>query len=1069
MLVEFTYIIKYSITLPLTGRNKAKKIYEEEMKRGITERLITKVTMVGTAGSGKSTSLETLTGEEPLAEGERESTPLLKRPVQTEVVFVEGKEVRWRKKTADQKKQYIASILRARSQKLGQPASQPPTVVREKHNSPKAAESAASPQKSSPAATEEATASSTAATASGDQSSDTAPEVTVESLLESSEVEEEFISLINIPSHSLETVFTETCVYIVDSGGQPEFVDAMTVFLGRTSACILVIDLSQSLDHRPNIGYYRRGRAVSKPYRSTRTNEENLKLSMRTMHTFVSKTKGDPLKLLFLGTHRDKLHKCLSETVGDKNKRLKKLIPKKFASQVIWATTEKLIFEMNALKPDHLDKKTAERIRRYVLEQCRPIKVKLPVRWLAFEEKLRSIAERLGRMVMSRQECLKVAESLGLAENSFDLALDHLHEVSLVFYFRTILPKTVFVDPQVLLDKVSELVEFMFELREPEEEDESSDDTKPEEKHTPDVRKKTTEPLETPSDARNASERASDSASESSEVPSAAGEESSETSSDTAASTPEDPNIGEKEKGDHCSSSLVEPPSKRVCLTDLSAAGGDMPSVTYEELSEASSNSSSESESAMLSSSWDSMMSAAGEESSEPEDEDESSDDTKSDEKHTPDVGETTEPLETPSDASNASEPVLDSASESSEVPSAAGEESSEPEEEDESSDDTKPDEKHTPDVGETTEPLETPSDASNASEPVLDSASESSEVPSAAGEESSEPEEEDESSDDTKPDEKHTPDVGETTEPLETSSDASNASEPASDSASESSEVPSAAGEESSETSSDTTASTPEDPSPEKELSSGEAADMDLLPPGWQEFMKFGRITKKFLEDQRFNSHYKEGVFSCDDLIHLLEELLVFARLWNEEGPETWFMPSVLRHISASDMEKRCSSAGALVVDFPDGGPQSGVFCSLMSHVLSPENHSPYSWKLKLSSQEPSCLYRDCIQFEVPKYPGSVTFVDRYEYFQVHVFTSRTKEKELWGHVRKAVFGGIETVDETLGYSDNKPRPAIVCPRTHTDRPHPAYIQDKEWICTSDCDMFGDLTTKYLLTPCES
>ena len=797
MLVEFTYIIKYSIILPLTGRNKAKKIYEEEMKRGITERLITKVTMVGTAGSGKSTSLETLTGEEPLAEEERESTPLLKRPVQTEVVFVEGKEVRWRKKTADEKKQYIARILRARSQKLGQPASQPPTVVREKHNSPNAAESASSPQKSSPAATEEATASSTAATASGDQSSDTAPEVTVESLLESSEVEEEFISLINIPSHSLETVFTETCVYIVDSGGQPEFVDAMTVFLGQTSACILVIDLSQPLDHRPNIGYYRGGRAVSKPYRSTRTNEENLKLSMRTMHTFVSKTKGDPLKLLFLGTHRDQLHKCLSETVGDKNKRLKQLIPKKFASQVIWATTEKLIFEMNALKPDHLDKKTAERIRRYVLEQCKPIKVKLPVRWLAFEEKLRSIAERLGRMVMSRQECLKVAESLGLAENSFDLALDHFHEVSLVFYFRTILPKTVFVDPQVLLDKVSELVEFMFELREPEEEDESSDDTKPDEKHTPDVGKKTTEPLETPSDARNASEPASDSASESSEVPSAAGEESSETSSATAASTPEDP--------------------------------------------------------------------------------------------------------------------------------------------------------------------------------------------------------------------------------------------------------------------------------SPEKELSSGEAADVELLPPGWQEFMKFGRITKKFLEDRRFSSHYKEGVFSCDDLIHLLEELLVFARLWNEDGPETWFMPSVLRYISASDMEKRCSSAGALVVDFPDGGPQSGVFCSLMSHVLSPENHSPYSWKLKLSSQEPSCLHRDCIQFEVPKYPGSVTFADRYEYFEVHVFTSKTWEKELWGHVTKAVSGGIETVDETLGYSDNKPRPAIVCPRTHTDRPHPAYIRDKEWICTSDCDMFGDLTTKYLWTPCES
>ena len=773
------------MSFSLTGRKRAKKIYEEEMKRGITERLITKVTMVGTAGSGKSTSLDTLTDEEPLAEEERESTPLLKRPVQTEVVFVDRKKVRWRKKTPEEKKRYIARILRARAQKLGQPASEQPTVVREKPNSSKATQPTASSHKSSPAATKEAkvsaTPSKTVTGTSEEQSSDMAPEVSVESLLESSEVKEEFISLINIRSDSPETVFTETCVYIVDSGGQPEFVDALTVFLGQTSACILVIDLSQPLDHYPMIGFYRRGRAVSKPYRSTRTNEENLKLSMRTMHTFVSKTKGDPLKLLFLGTHRDKLHKCPSETVGDKNERLKKLIPKKFANQVIWSSTEKLIFEMNALKPDETDKKTAEQVRRYILEQSKPMKVELPLRWQAFEEKLRSIAEGLGRMVMSRQECWLVAESLELDEASFDLALDHFHRVSLMFYFRTILPDTVFIDPQVLLDKVSELVEFMFELREPEEY-ESSNNTQLEENPTPDVGQKTTETPETPSEA------------------------------------------------------------------------------------------------------------------------------------------------------------------------------------------------------------------TSEAFQPAAD-----------AGRESM------------------------------TSS------------------------EHSSETSSDTAASTPEDPSPEKELSSGEAAGVDLLPPGWQQFKKFGRITKKFLEDRRFSSHYEEGIFSCEDLIHLLEELLVFARQRSEEGPETWFMPSVLRHIPASEMIK--SSAGGLVLDFPDGGPQSGVFCSLMSHVLSPENHSPYPWKLHLSSQEPSCLYRDCIQFEVPEFPGSVTLIDRYEYFEVHLFTSEANEKELWGHVRKAIFDGIEMVDETLGYSNNKPRPAIVCPRTHTDRPHPAYIRGKEWICTCDSNVFGKVS----------
>ena len=132
------------------------------------------------------------------------------------------------------------------------------------------------------------------------------------------------------------------------------------------------------------------------------------------------------------------------------------------------------------LKPDEMDKKTAEKVRRYILEQCKPMKVELPLRWQAFEEKLRSIAKGLGSMVMSRQECWLVAESLELDEASFDLALDHFHRVSLMFYFRTILPDTVFTDPQVLLDKVSELVEFVFELREPEE-NESSNNTQPEE------------------------------------------------------------------------------------------------------------------------------------------------------------------------------------------------------------------------------------------------------------------------------------------------------------------------------------------------------------------------------------------------------------------------------------------------------------------------------------------------------------------------------------------------------------------------------------------------------------
>ena len=780
------------------------------MKRGVTKRIITKVVMVGTAGSGKSTSLQTVMDEKPPVEEDRESTPLLKRPVQTEVIYID-KNVKWVKKIPEQKKQYIANLLRARAQQLSEqspittsdavspstptptaPASDQPPPVQPPPDQPTASTVTSdqpSPLQSAPvqpppdqptASTHQsstakqpimtsATPTSTAATATARRSN--APsEGTLESLLQSSEVDDEFISLINIPGDTSETILTERVVYIVDSGGQPEFVEAMAVFLGETSACILVIDLSQSLDHHALIGYYRKGKAVSKPYRCIRTNEENLKQCMQNIATLTSKSKGPLTKLLLLGTHLDKVHECDTETVADKNARLKKIIPPQFEKQIIRVDTKTLIFEINALNPDDTDKKTAAKVRSYIMEQCPAVEVEIPVRWHAFEEKLRSLAESLGRMVMSRDECWLVAESLGLDEASFNGALDFFHRVSLMFYFHDILPHIVFIDPQIMLDKVSELIEFMFELREPEDEDESTPDTT------------------------------------------------------TAATT--------------SSGAGVSFLKKRFLKIKHFFFKKPSPNSTTEQ------------------------------------------------------------------HCSSASAP--------SRLPS------------------------------------------SNAT-----------------------------------------------------------------------------------------------------------TTDVNLLPPGWEQFNKFGHITKQFLTSKRFSSHYHTGIFSSDDLIHLLEELLVFAKLSTDEGPDTWFMPSVLKQVPAVKMGEVCVSAGPLVVNFPDGGPQNGIFCSLMSHVLSPQNLHPCPWKLCLSSNEPTCLYRNCIEFEVPTFAGSITLIDHYEYFEVHVLTSKKKIQELWRHVRDAIFSGIATVCATLGYSNNKPRPAIICPITHTDKTHPAYIKedDDEWICTSDPRKFGKLT----------
>ena len=460
--------------------------------------------------------------------------------------------------------------------------------------------------------------------------------------------------------------------------------------------------------------------------------------------------------------------------MADKNERLKKLIPAKFEKQIIQLDKKTLIFEMNAQNPDDTDRKTAEKVRSYILQQCPAKEVEIPLRWDAFEEKLRSLAKGLGRLVMSRKECWRVAQSLGLEKDTFNAALDFFHNWSLMFYFRDILPEVVFIDPQVLLDKVSELVVFMFELREPEDEETTS----------PEI--------------------------------------------------PQDRII----------------PERRSVLQGLQQKFLSWLSPLLHI--------------------WSSFTSG------------------------------------------------------------------------------------HT-----------------------------------------------------------HNPRV------------------------------------------------------PEAADSSFQAAENPSLPPGWQQFEKFGHVTKAFLEHEQFSSHYHRGIFSCEDLIHLLEELLVFAKLEREEGPDTWLMPSVLRQVTEEKVKEVCVSAGPLAVDFPDGGPQNGIFCSLMAHVLSPQHPHPHPWKLCLSSNQPKCLYRDCIQFHVPDF-GSVTLVDRFQYFEVHISdtTSEEEKQELWRHVNRSVFCGIEKISEMLGYSNNKPRPAIICPKSHTDKDHTAYIKDGKWNCTSDMGLRGTLAqldTKFL------
>ena len=78
---------------------------------------------------------------------------------------------------------------------------------------------------------------------------------------------------------------------------------------------------------------------------------------------------------------------------------------------------------------------------------------------------LQELAKELGRGVLSRAECLEMANLLGINEDSFDAALKFFNELNVIKYSPDVLPDVVFMDSQIPLDKVSELVHHSYLLR----------------------------------------------------------------------------------------------------------------------------------------------------------------------------------------------------------------------------------------------------------------------------------------------------------------------------------------------------------------------------------------------------------------------------------------------------------------------------------------------------------------------------------------------------------------------------------------------------------------------------
>ena len=250
-------------------------------------------------------------------------------------------------------------------------------------------------------------------------------------------------------------------IYLVDSGGQIEFLEILPAFLQHISVCLFVTKLSEMLSERPKIEYFENGKRVGEPTLCPFTNEQML---MRCVQTINDSSTYQGSKLVMVGTHRDDAHKCL-ESIGAKNQRLQRRLCSEFDRSMVFHGQD-IIFPINAKNPGSQDHEVASEITKVIFDVLSELEPrKTPISWFKFEQIIQKLARDHGKRILRWKECFQVARLLHLSKKDLDAALDHLANFGVIHYYPHLLPDIVFVDPQFILEKISEVVKFHYKIR----------------------------------------------------------------------------------------------------------------------------------------------------------------------------------------------------------------------------------------------------------------------------------------------------------------------------------------------------------------------------------------------------------------------------------------------------------------------------------------------------------------------------------------------------------------------------------------------------------------------------
>ena len=210
-----------------------------------------------------------------------------------------------------------------------------------------------------------------------------------------SDTHKSIVRLVRAPKGSRSVTMLEL-VHMIDTGGQPEYMENMPSLVHNCHLAVLVINLMFGVDDYPPIHYHEKGKAYKRALSSQYSNRDIIqKLASTLQAKRCSHKKNQCFRLLVVATHRDCVPPGqLSARVEAFNKALMSILLPCCKEELITCSANEIAFVLNLKKPDSTDLIKLDLIRGKVSESGVGEVVETPSSFLIFEQELIELPKR---------------------------------------------------------------------------------------------------------------------------------------------------------------------------------------------------------------------------------------------------------------------------------------------------------------------------------------------------------------------------------------------------------------------------------------------------------------------------------------------------------------------------------------------------------------------------------------------------------------------------------------------------------------------------------------------------